>query len=85
MDGEDIPSVNFSEKTFNHPRSVSVLSFYPNQMARNYGLYSNLGLRHSDYWNEDYDLIQDDDWDAQSCLESIGDFLNNDDQRSTKY
>ncbi len=38
----------------------------------------------SDYWNEDYDLIQDDDWRLQSCLESIGDFLNNDMQKMHK-
>ena len=83
VDGEDIPSVNFSEKTFK-----AILGMHPFfVLSQPKALWSlqQLGFKtFSDYWNEDYDLVQDDELRLKSCLDSIEEFLTNDMQKMHK-
>ena len=59
-DGEDIPSVNFSEKTFK--AMLGMHPFFVLSQPKALWSLQQLGFKtFSDYWNEDYDLIQEDD------------------------
>ena len=83
VDGEDIPSVNFSEKTFK-----AILGMHPFFiLSQPKALWSlrKLGFKTFEkYWDETYDLVTNDKDRLQKCFNSIDTFLKHNKQNMHK-